>query len=692
MRVSGFVRTHRKELLPFVVSLALIAIAARGQVVGDIPEGGPPIEIRVHANAQHTAPISNTIFGSFLEPIGHSTYGGLWAELLENPSFEPGLWTASNAAQMLRERPELARATELDLPLPWEPLDSHQGNRYEPHRVDAANSLQSVLLLGLPHREVGVRQRIYLPVHRELRFAGSIWAKHLSGPAKLDISLRERNHPAHVLARAAVDANNAEWTRYAFTLELQRGQVQPLEPVDFVIAVEDDARAFIDQVSLMPADNLDGLDPDVVAMARELQTPLVRFGGNFTSAYHWRDGVGRRDKRVSMLNLSWGIPEYDTFGTDEFLHFCELIHAQPQIALNLGTGTAQEAAEWVRYVNQHWGDRKGGLLWEMGNELWGDWNVGYPPLEQIAARTVEFSRAIRQTDPAARLIATGQDEDVFREWNAQQLSTPPDTFNYLSTHFVVTTNKVELQHPSDDFVALSMLALPVGIEGRLHEMTQQIQQSSHKDAKIAFTEWLYVADEGRTDVRHAPVFTNLAGGLGTAGFLNMLMRNADTVPISDMTGILEFAGIWKRREQVYGAPGYWVLRMYAASHPSRLFPVDNTGPVYSVEKGTTRLPEIRNVPWLEVVAAQGDSPDKIVLFCLNRSLTRDLPSHIVFDGFDAAGSVRIETLTASSLYAQNSESTPEAVVPQESTARAGHSLDYTFPHSSVVVIHLQARK
>jgi alpha-N-arabinofuranosidase len=111
-----------------------------------------------------------------------------------------------------------------------------------------------------------------------------------------------------------------------------------------------------------------------------------------------------------------------------------------------------------------------------------------------------------------------------------------------------------------------------------------------------------------------------------------------------------------------------------------------------VEKGTTRLPEIKNVPWLEVVAAQGDSPDKMVLFCLNRSLTRDLPSRIVFDGFEAAGPVRIETLTASSLHEGNNESTPEEVVPRESTAKAGHSLDYTFPHSSVVVIHLQARE
>ena len=129
---------------------------------------------------------------------------------------------------------------------------------------------------------------------------------------------------------------------------------------------------------------MDGLDPDAVNLAKAMNTPLVRFGGNFTSSYHWTDGVGPRDKRVSMINNSWGIPEYNTFGTDEFLAFCRLINAQPQVALNLGSGTADEAAGWVRYVNEHWTTHSG-LLWELGNELWGNWNLGYPTRDQLAA-------------------------------------------------------------------------------------------------------------------------------------------------------------------------------------------------------------------------------------------------------------------------------------------------------------------
>src|SRR5258708_4743604 len=101
-----------------------------------------PIHIRVTRPAKSQT-IPSTLFGSFLEPIGHSTYGGLWADVVENPSFEEGLWSAGNVASLVQERPELRRASSLGLPLPWQPLDSSQGNRYSPVRGDAANSAQS---------------------------------------------------------------------------------------------------------------------------------------------------------------------------------------------------------------------------------------------------------------------------------------------------------------------------------------------------------------------------------------------------------------------------------------------------------------------------------------------------------------------------------------------------------------------
>ena len=70
----------------------------------------------------------------------------------------------------------------------------------------------------------------------------------------------------------------------------------------------------------MPQDALGTLDPDVVAMAKAMHITELRFGGNFTSYYHWRDGVGPRDKRPTIENIAWGIPEYNDFGEDEFFN------------------------------------------------------------------------------------------------------------------------------------------------------------------------------------------------------------------------------------------------------------------------------------------------------------------------------------------------------------------------------------
>jgi len=668
------------------VALVTLIVPTRAQVIDHMPASSQKavVHIVVHADRGALGSIPETLFGSFLEPIGHSTYGGIWAELLENGSLEDGLWSAENVAAMVRERPELLRGSQLGLPLPWEPLASNQGNRYEPRWGDAVNSSRSLEIMALPSGETGILQRVYLPVHRMLDYTGSVWIKHLSGSTGVSVSIRKRDSNGGKVAEAKLDAPNPAWTRYDFHLKLNPGDVLALEPADFVISLTNDGRALIDAVSLMPADNVDGMDPDMLQMARDLKPSIVRFGGNFTSGYHWRDGIGPRDQRVSELNLAWGIPEYNTFGTDEFLRFCELVHAQPQIALNLGTGTPEEAADWVKYVDEHWAEKRGGLLWELGNELWGNWNTGYPTQEQIGDRTRSFSEAVRKVDPNSRLIGTGQDPDHFQAWNAVQLANPPGTFNYLSTHFVVGTDAVQLEHPTNEFIAQAAFALPVGLGRQLEKMTEQIRQSGSSNVKIAFTEWLFIGSR-QLNGHGAPDFSNMGGAIEVGGFLNMLLDHAETVPISDMTGIIEFAGIWQRRGQVYAAPGYWVLRSYAEAAPQRLLPVESDSPTYSVERGVLRLPTIADVPWLDVRATLGKNGD-LALFCVNRSLDRDYRAVITLPGFHPAPRAAVKTISAPSIYSSNNEDDPDAVGVTTNSIDAGNSTSYTFPRASVVVL------
>jgi alpha-N-arabinofuranosidase len=646
-----------------------------------------PILIRVNrSDTQQDIP--STLFGTFLEPIGHSTYGGLWANVVENPSFEEGLWSAENLEAKLNADPELRAASSLGLPTPWEPLYADEGSRYAPVRGDAANSAQSILLMSLPDKEVGVLEQVYLPVHRELKYTGSLWLKHVDGNDAVKLSLRRHANPAQVLIASVVQASSETWTKYTFHLQLNRAQVSPLEPVDLVISIEGEARVLVDNVVLNPDDAVDGMDLEVLRLAGELHSPVVRFGGNFTSAYNWRDGVGSPDSRVSKLNLAWGIPEYNTFGTDEFLRFCEIIQAKPQIALNLGTGTPREAADWVSYVNAHWGDRSGGLTWELGNELWGNYQVGYSAQTLASAVTVANSKAVRKVDPSARLIATGGDGGLFHDWNARQLSAPPNSFDYLSSHFIVTED-VMLPNATNQFRTMAMLAAPWGLSDRIHAMKQQAVDAGRPAIKFAFTEWLLIALNSHT----VPNYDNVGGAIFAGGFLNAMMRNSDAVSIADMTGILEFGGIWKKREQVYASPAYWVLRAYANARPRTLLKVDSSSPTFSIAKGVSQMPEVAGVPYLDVIAAQSEDESKLVLLCVNRDITHPESAVIDLGSFELDGApAQVTTIAGDGVLDGNNEYHPDRVVAVARSEQFTAKHPYIFPNASVTVIEIPLKK
>src|SRR6185312_8103801 len=212
-----FMTSPAKRILPCAIILSALLVPAL--------RADAPTKASIRVNAAHTAifRIPRTIYGSFLEPIGNSTYGGLWAEILSNGSFEDGLWSASAVARMIEEEPALARGSQLGLPLSWEQLYSRQGDRYEPRWGDAANSARSLVILGLPNEETGVLQKAYLPVHRELEYRGSLYAKHLAGASAIKISVRRRHRPDEVIARTTIGAAAPAWTKYNFRLAIPSG-------------------------------------------------------------------------------------------------------------------------------------------------------------------------------------------------------------------------------------------------------------------------------------------------------------------------------------------------------------------------------------------------------------------------------------------------------------------------------------
>src|SRR5215217_1508284 len=101
-----------------------------------------------------------------------------------------------------------------------------------------------------------------------------------------------------------------------------------------------------------PIPNTRGLRNDVVTALKRLKVPVLRWpGGCFADEYHWRDGIGPREKRPRMVNTHWGgVVENNHFGTHEFMDLVELLGCEAYISGNVGSGTVQEMMEWVEYL------------------------------------------------------------------------------------------------------------------------------------------------------------------------------------------------------------------------------------------------------------------------------------------------------------------------------------------------------
>lgn len=675
-----------------LMSLVWMTAASGGAQI--TPSRPMPSEVVVHVAGTGTQTVPETLFGSFLEPIGNSINNGISAEILVNRSLEDGLWNHVNLENMFREQPELVGSSnETGIPLPWQSLNTNAGNRFELHVGDAANSWQSLEIMGRPDELTGIKQKVYLPVHRVLGYKVSLYAKHIAGPETLRVSLRDRS-TGKVLAESVIKAPSPQWTKYTATLELRQGSVRRLEPVDFGIAVEGTERVDVDQISLMPQDAVGTLDPDEVAMAKAMHMTELRFGGNFSSYYHWRDGIGPEDKRLTTKNIAWGIPEYNNFGTDEFLQLCDLIGAVPQFNLNMGSGTPEEAAEWVRYIREH---HKGRVLYEIGNELYGKWQVGYPTINEIAARTLAFSKAVRSVDPDAEIIATGLGPLTDGKWNAAQLTLPAGTFNYLSLHFILGTNHPEYKEQTPDFTAASAYAIPFAVGPHFDKVQAQVDADPKHRGKVHFavTEWLFNSKGygERNFTNESPSWMNEGGAVMAAGFLNTMLRHSDQVKIADMTGSMEFAGVWKRREQVYAVPAFYAFQLYTDVKGDTLLPVTSDSGSYSIKGGVPPLGDAENVPYIDVVATRSKDGKMLTLLCVNRNLEKDIPTRFELGTLHAAAPSVMRQLYSVSRYERNDEIEPRHVVPLDGTAKLlkDGSVSVVLPHESVTVIRVPVK-
>ena len=231
----------------------------------------------------------------------------------------------------------------------------------------------------------------------------------------------------------------------------------------------------IGAVSLMPADNVEGFRAEVIAALKQLHSGVYRFpGGNFVSGHEWRNAVGAIDKRPPIYDPVWHAVQPNDVGTDEFLTLCRLLDVEPYITVNAGFGDEWSAAQLVEYVNGaattpmgRWRAVNGHpqpyqvKFWGVGNEPWGDWQLGHMTVEQFELKHDMFAKAMRKADPAIKLIAGGAMPDAMAgsglakriggkvvpdylstsDWSGHLLAHCLDNIDMLSEHYYSSSNR-----------------------------------------------------------------------------------------------------------------------------------------------------------------------------------------------------------------------------------------------------------
>jgi alpha-L-arabinofuranosidase len=208
-------------------------------------------------------------------------------------------------------------------------------------------------------------------------------------------------------------------------------------------------------VSLMPADNIKGFRPDVIALFRQINMGFWRYGGNYTSNLIWYHTIGDPDKRPPDWDNAWGAMQPNDLGMDEFMTFCKLIGVEAYISVNAGLGDSHSAAQEVEYMNGSASTPMGALraknghpepyaikFWNIGNEPWGSWQIGRTDTKYFMQKHTEFAKAMREVDPNIVLIASGRmlEDDMLHGDDRKQVGnlqplygSPADwTGNFLS--------------------------------------------------------------------------------------------------------------------------------------------------------------------------------------------------------------------------------------------------------------------
>jgi len=451
-----------------------------------------------------------------------------------------------------------------------------------------------------------------------------------------------------------------------------------------------------------------GLRKDVIDEIHQLGVPIIRYpGGNFVSGYNWLDGVGPKQDRPRVLDKAWNSLNTNQFGTNEFMAWCKAVGTEPLMGLNLGTGTAEEAAALVEYCNvekgTRWSDlrRKHGVAepykvkhWCLGNEMDGPWQIGHMTATEYGLKAEDAARQMRYVDPSLQLIACGSSGPgvpTYLEWDREVLEQCYDYVDALSLHRYIGNTKEETGEDSSKFLAMNL-----SMEKQIAETVAVCDlvrghKRSPKKLWLSFDEWnvWYRARHGDARNGHgqeAPHLLeeiyNLEDGLLVGGILNSLIRHADRVKLACLAQLINvIAPIMTNpnglfRQTIY-YPYSWALQFARGSVLNLL-----------VESPGYEVAGMGQVPYLDVAGTISSEDRKMSLFVLNRDLSKAHAIEVNWQDKAPARTLSSVLLTGDDLKAFNSFDAPPKVAPRtlDKPSIAGGRAKFEVPARSYAVI------
>ncbi|MFO7973637.1 MAG: hypothetical protein R6V12_03280 [Candidatus Hydrogenedentota bacterium] len=647
-----------------------------------VAASNPDVVVRVDLSQREETSVPREFFGQFGEHLGDNVYHGQWAQILRNPVFEGDEYFADRRPYKWHEVPDVAAGESLGLACFWLPVG------------EASYALIEDAFAGALSQEVaiedqgGLRSPCFVPLHRCPRTEFTFYATS-DVPTQCRATLETADGAA--LASGSVTIDNADWTQYAMRLECE-GKRPPGELHYLTLRFKGPVTVRLDNAELFPADAIDGLDPDVVELLRAANTPLIRFpGGNFVSGYNWREGIGPREKRPVRKNPAWGGLETNHFGTDEWMRFCEVVGAKPFICVNAGNGTAEEAADWVRYCNDPPDTPLGRLRaehghpepynvrwWEVGNELWGPWQIGHCKADEYGKRYEAFAKAMLEAGPDIRLIANGGDGT----WNARAMEASEMLVRRFSCHRLIGLG-MPADLPAED-LQMGLAAYGIPFDRQLAVMRDGMREHGVAKPKIAVTELMSCAP--RRGYRTTDAFFEVPF---YAGMVNACIRNRDLVEVVTRTAIINHGGgLGKVRGVTYPQPVHFLSRIYGSMRGRWPVTCRVEAPMYSID--LPQFPDIVDVPVVECMPLVDEQGKYLTLLVTNRDAKSPHTIRFELNGGESRGEAKA-TILAGAPDTVNTWREPKKFTPSEEIIRTGEMFEYQIPAGAFCAMEMELR-